>query len=80
MAGKPLDPFSEAKLAGEILRMKKYYLYRLPILKKFEQTVKEWYFDDEFSTYEEAFNKAKANAKRSCWKVWKIEEVLDFEA
>lgn len=58
--------------------MKKYYLYRQPILKNTANKRGDWYFDDEFETYEEAFKQAKINAEKNSWKVWKIEEVYDF--
>jgi hypothetical protein len=39
----------------------------------------DWYFDDEFESYEIAYNQAMLNAKNSdSWKVWKIEEVCVF--
>ena len=60
--------------------MKKYYLYRQPILNgTFTNGQKgDWHFDDEFGSYEAAVNQAKHNSKRGSWKVWKIEEVWDF--
>lgn len=58
--------------------MKKYYLYRQPIHS--EQSNKGiWYFDDEFNSYEEAFDQAKINASKNSWKIWKIEEVIIFD-
>ena len=64
--------------------MKKYYLYRQPILKSVTNGEKlankgDWYFDDEFDSYEAAFDQAKENATKGSWKTWKIEEVLIFE-
>jgi hypothetical protein len=62
--------------------MKKYYLYRGPILNPINDLARQpkghWSFDDEFDSYEAALNQAKLNAERASWKVWKIEEVWDF--
>ena len=64
--------------------MKKYYLYRQPILKSVTNGAKladkgDWYFDDEFDSYDDAYHQAELNASNSgSWKVWKIEEVLVF--
>ena len=55
--------------------MKKYFLYRKPI----NGPRGDWYFDDEFHSYEAAYAQAKENALNGSWKVWKIEEVLVFE-
>ena len=63
--------------------MKIYYLYRQPILRSINgeklHNLGEWYFDDEFSSYEDAYQQAKINALNNSWKVWKIEEVLVFD-
>lgn len=63
---------------------KRFYLYRQPILNSTTNGEKladkgDWYFDDDFDSYEDALAQAKKNAARGSWKVWKIEEVLDFK-
>jgi len=56
--------------------MKKYYLYRKPL-----QNYKgDWFFDDEFNSYDDAWTQARINARNASWKIWKIEEVWDFSS
>jgi hypothetical protein len=67
--------------------VRKYYLYRQPLLQKdwkpnSENSIPpnkgEWFFDDEFLSWDEAYLQAQENVEKGSWKIWKIEEVLDF--
>ena len=54
--------------------MKKYYLYRQGLGEKNGV----WFFDDKFDSYADAEAIMISNAKSASWKVWKIEEIYDF--
>jgi len=58
--------------------MKKYWLYRQPLVAVVQNNKGVWWFDDQFDTREQAEAQMKENAERASWKVWKIEEVYIF--
>lgn len=63
--------------------MKRYYLYRQPILKSCTNGEVlhhkgDWVFEEQFDTEIEAYRYAEKCSKSDSWQVWKIEEVLIF--
>jgi hypothetical protein len=55
---------------------KRFWLYRKPCLPDTKDG--EWIFDNKFDSYDKAWNYTWDASKSGSWKVWKIEEVLEF--
>lgn len=56
---------------------REFFLYRKPCLPEAKEG--DWFFDQKFDSYDDAWNQAYENSRQGSWKTWKIEEVFTFE-